>query len=188
MMFAVTERLLLRPGWPEDAPALARALANERIVRNLALLPWPYSERDARWFLENAFSPTSGEYLITLRESAEIIGGIGLHPDPENPAHHELGYWLAEAHWGRGYATEAARAVVANARFTQRLRNIRSAWFEDNPASGRVLEKVGFRRTGRVVQRHSVGRNALVPTVLMTLEDEAVSPTVRPAMQMQMAA
>ena len=50
-MFARTERLLLRPGWAEDAPALARAIGDEMIVRNLAVVPWPYSLRDAEAFL-----------------------------------------------------------------------------------------------------------------------------------------
>src|SRR4029453_3588759 len=51
VMFARTERLLLRPGWAEDAPALARAIADEQVVRNLATAPWPFALEDAEAFL-----------------------------------------------------------------------------------------------------------------------------------------
>ncbi len=195
-MFAVTERLLLRPGWTEDAPALAAAVANEKIARNLAELPWPYGEEDARWFLDHVHGKGRPEFLITSRArgSAEVIGGIGLHDDPEEPSEApEIGYWIAERHWGKGYATEAARAVIGIARHTMRLPGLKSAYFTDNPASGKVLRKLGFRPTGKVVPRRSAGRNAEVATVLMALDfavdaDGPTSDARMPQMQMMMAA
>ena len=162
-MFARTERLLLRPGWIEDAPALHRAIADERVIRNLASAPWPYSPADAEAFLEAERSSAEPAALIFLRGPAapELIGGIGFGRRPDGPL--EFGYWLAHAHWGRGYATEAGRAVIAAARSSLRIARLQGGHFLDNPASGRVLAKLGFRPTGRVVPRYSAGRGEAVP-------------------------
>jgi RimJ/RimL family protein N-acetyltransferase len=177
IMFARTERLLLRPGWADDAAELTRAVANEKIARNLVLLPWPYSESDALSFLENVHGTGKAEFLIFARTDGapELVGGIGLHKDPEADPEDEggapeLGYWIAEAHWGKGYATEAARAVLDLARGSLKLQTIKAAYFKDNPASGAVLRKLGFKPTGRVVPRYSNGRRATVPTVLVSAD------------------
>ena len=80
-MFARTERLLLRPGWREDAPALFQAICDERIVRNLAQAPWPYSFEDALAFLNRERGPRDASLLIFLRTTSEprLVGGIGDH-------------------------------------------------------------------------------------------------------------
>src|SRR4051794_9548014 len=108
-MFAITERLLLRPGWAEDAPALARAIDDQRVVRNLAVVSWPYRLADAEEFLALPHDPLRPRFLISRRSDGMLLGGIGLHGKQEA----ELGYWLAPEYWGRGYATEAGRAVMA---------------------------------------------------------------------------
>lgn len=169
-MFAVTERLLLRPGWAEDAPALHRAICDERVVRNLGTAPWPYSRHDAETFLARERSPAEPSMLIFLRTgvAAELIGGIGFGRTPDDGT--ELGYWLARPHWGRGYATEAGQAVLAAARDSLRLRRIVAGHFLDNPASGRVLAKLGFRPTGSIVPRFSAGRGEAVPCRLFVLD------------------
>lgn len=169
-MFARTERLTLRPGWIEDAPALFRAIADEGIVRNLAHAPWPYTREDAEAFLSHDRDPAEGSALIFLMTGAapELIGGIGFGRMPDG--RRELGYWLARDHWGRGYATEAAGAMLAAARDSLRLKRIEAGHFLDNPASGRVLEKLGFRPTGQIVPRYSAGRGEAVPCRLATLD------------------
>ena len=192
-MFAVTERLLLRPGWIDDAPALTKAVANEKIVRNLAMLPWPYNQSDAESFLDNVHGKGVPEFLIFTREGTpELIGGIGLHADPqEGSGVPELGYWIAEARWGQGFATEAGRAVINIARWTLKLPRLTSGHFTDNPASGRVLAKLGFSKTNRIVQRYSAGRGETVSCQLMALRlaEEKPAPPMRWASkQMQMAA
>jgi RimJ/RimL family protein N-acetyltransferase len=194
-MFAVTQRLLLRPGWADDAHALTAAVNNEKIARNLAQLPWPYSQNDALWFLTNVHGKGIPEFLIFTRHGEpQLVGAVGLHADPEDPeGDPELGYWIAERHWGKGYATEAARAVVDIARWTLKLKSLKSGYFTDNPASGKVLRKLGFRATGHVVPRHSTGRGGDTPCALMALDlvksEEPSTPPVRTAqMQMQMAA
>jgi RimJ/RimL family protein N-acetyltransferase len=160
-MFARTERLLLRPGWSEDAPALFAAIADERIVRNLALAPWPYSLADAETFLAREREPRDVACLIFLRTEGapRLVGGIGFGRKPGDVAP-EFGYWIARPYWGRGFATEAGAALIANARDTLRLKRLDAGHFVDNPASGRVLAKLGFRPTGVTRTRYSAGRNA----------------------------
>ena len=157
-MFARSERLLLRPGWAEDAPALARAIADEAVVRNLATAPWPYSVGDAEAFLSREIDPRLPHCVITARTngSPRLIGGIGIGNDPAGNV--ELGYWIARPYWGLGYATEAGRVFLEAVRGTLRHRNLVAGHFLDNPASGHVLRKLGFRPTGRTVQRFSLAR------------------------------
>jgi RimJ/RimL family protein N-acetyltransferase len=156
-MFARTERLLLRPGFPEDAPALAAALNSEQIVRNLARVPWPHTLADAEAFLARTVHPFLPSFLITERTASAplIVGGCGLHRRESGAV--ELGYWVARPHWGRGIATEACRAVVDIAR-TLKLAALEASHFLDNPASGRVLEKLGFEPTGIVAPRFCLAR------------------------------
>jgi RimJ/RimL family protein N-acetyltransferase len=156
-MFARTRRLTLRPGWPEDAVALCRAIAREEVVRNLAVVPWPYARGDAEAFLARPRGP-SEVFLLILSHEADhplIVGGIGISPVAEG---HELGYWLTPEAWGRGYATEAGRAMVDIARHCLGLKRLVSGHFIDNPASGRVLTKLGFHPAGEIARRFSSGR------------------------------
>jgi RimJ/RimL family protein N-acetyltransferase len=169
-MFARTERLLLRPGWSQDAPALFEAIADERIVRNLATAPWPYMPEHAACWTQAARSPDRPAALIFKRDSGapELIGGIGIHDTPDGAV--ELGYWIARTHWGRGYATEAGRAMIGFARDTLRLPGLIAGHFLDNPASGSVLRKLGFQPTGTIGMRHSIARGEEVPMAEFVLE------------------
>ncbi|MCJ2178536.1 GNAT family N-acetyltransferase [Novosphingobium album (ex Hu et al. 2023)] len=161
-MFIRSERLFLRPGWPEDWQEVMSLIGDETVVRNLANVPWPYTDEDARSFLALPQEQGFPRFLITVpgTSGAAIIGGAGLNRTDAVP---ELGYWIARDHWGRGYASEAARAVLGLARAMGHER-ITATHFIDNPASGRVLEKAGFRRTGRVSERFSKGRGKACPS------------------------
>jgi RimJ/RimL family protein N-acetyltransferase len=168
-MFARTPRLLLRPGFPEDAPALAAAIADEAIVRNLAVVPWPYRLRDAEAFLASPRDPVLPSLLIFERTSAEprLIGSCGLGRRPSGAV--ELGYWIARPHWGRGFATEACSALIDIAR-TLGLPSLEASHFIDNPASARVLEKLGFESLHIIAPRMSCARGTEVPARLMRLQ------------------
>ena len=169
-MFAVTERLLLRPGWIEDAPALAAAIGNQEIARNLTRVPWPYGVSDAETFLSQPVDPLRPHFLICLRDSNRLVGGIGLSGDVEA----ELGYWIARDHWRRGYATEAGRAVIALADGSLRLPRIRARRMLDNAGSANVLRKLGFQTTGKKIWAASLVRGT-VETCLYTREREEAS-------------
>ena len=158
-MFLRTERLFLRPAWLEDAPELTRAIGREPVVHMLARVPWPYREEDARQWIEAPSDPRLPSLLLTLPdEGGRIVGGCGLH-DQDGRA--ELGYLVAPEYWGRGDATEAVRGLLLLARIAGH-RRITARHAMDNPASGRVLRKAGFRPTGRACPFDSLGRGARV--------------------------
>jgi len=167
-MFARTPRLLLRPGFPEDAPALATAIADEAIVRNLATAPWPYRVRDAEAFLASPRDPILPSFLIIERTQAapRLIGACGLGRRPSGAV--EMGYWISRPYWGQGFATEACLALIEIAR-TLALSSLEGSHFVDNPASARVLEKLGFEPVGIVAPRMSCARGVEVPARLMRL-------------------
>ena len=174
-MFARTSRLTLRPGWPEDAPALARAIAHYDIARMLSRLPWPYGQADAEAWLSREPGVTEVNCLILshARSCPELVGGISVL---QRDGHHELGYWLTPSARGRGYATEAGKAVLGMARHALGLTRLRASHFLDNPASGNVLNKLGFRRTGETLL-HSVARGGEAPCATLELDlDEARTP------------
>jgi RimJ/RimL family protein N-acetyltransferase len=168
-MFTRTARLLLRPGWAEDAHTLAAAIGDERIVRNLATAPWPYSLRDAEAFLARPRDPVLPSLLIFARTSGapRLVGACGLGRRPSGSV--ELGYWVARSEWGNGFATEACRALIDIAQALG-LAQLEGSHFVDNPASGRVLEKLGFLPRGIVAPRLSCARGTEVPARLLRLQ------------------
>jgi RimJ/RimL family protein N-acetyltransferase len=172
-MFARTPRLLLRPGFPEDAPALAAAIGDEAIVRNLAVVPWPYGLRDAEAFLASPRDPVLPSLLIVERTDGapRLVGSCGLGRRPSGAV--ELGYWIARPFWGRGFAGEACEALIHIARALG-LRQLEASHFIDNPASARVLDKLGFESTGIIAPRMCRARGEEVPARLMRLRLVAV--------------
>ena len=168
-MFARTPRLLLRPGFPEDAPALAHTIADEAVVRNLATAPWPYRVRDAEAFLASPRDPVLPSFLILERTNGapNLVGSCGLSRRASGSV--ELGYWIARSYWSRGFATEASRALVDIARALG-LAQLEASHFIDNPASARVLDKLGFEPIGIVAPRMSCARGTEAPARLMRLQ------------------
>ena len=147
-MFARTERLLLRPGWREDAPALFHAIADEGIVRNLAQAPWPYGPGDAETFLTRERRPHEPTCLIFLRGDGAptLVGAVGLGPTPDGGL--ELGYWIARPYWGRGIATEALAAAIDHAFDVLDVPVLHAGVALWNHASMRTVERLGFRHRG----------------------------------------
>lgn len=174
-MFIRTPRLFLRPAWPEDAPAVAEAIGRWDIVRNLGRAPWPYTLADAEAFVAAKPAADEASFLIFRRTAGApvLAGSIGfgrfLGPDRER----EIGYWLAREHWGQGIATEAGRAVLELAFEGLRLPRLAGGHFVDNPASARVLERLGFRPTGARLAYPCRSRGTEVETVeyLLTREE-----------------
>ena len=167
-MFHVTERLLLRPAWPEDAEAIFGGIADEGVVRNLASAPWPYSREDAQTFVLRTQRDSYPRFLITSQ--SRLVGCIGIDQNGDSgPGAAELGYWIARPYWGRGFATEATRAVIEIARLLGHAR-LSAGHFADNPASGRVLRKAGFKPTGQIAKRHSCGRGGAADCVMFALD------------------
>lgn len=177
-MFHRSERLLLRPPWPEDWKLVLGGIADEGVVRNLARAPWPYEPQHARDFVRLPIAPAYPRFLIARADNAQLVGCIGIDP---HEGQVELGYWIARPHWGQGYATEAGRAVLDVARMLGHQRVVASH-FLDNPASGRVLRKLSFVPTGAIRNRHSCGRGGEAPTAEYALDLEiSAAPDMRAA-------
>ncbi|MBW6523346.1 GNAT family N-acetyltransferase [Sphingomonas sp. RHCKR47] len=166
-VFALTKRLTLRPGWPEDAPALSAAIGHEAVVRNLSRAPWPYALGDAEAFLSLPRAPHQPRFQIMTRDENRLVGGIELISLDTRV--HELGYWLTPDIWGRGFATEAGRVVIEMARDALRSERLIGRHMDDNPASGRVLRKLGFIETGRS-RLFSLARGSEVECVDLALD------------------
>lgn len=167
-MFIRSERLFLRPAWPEDWAELHALIDDEAVVRNLARLPWPYGPEDAKSF---AALPQAGRYphfFVTLpgAHGSRLVGCVGLMQSGDET---ELGYWIGQCHWGQGYATEAARALLAVARALGHRRVIATP-FADNVASARVLAKAGFCLTGDIRHIHSPARAEPVAALVHTID------------------
>ena len=167
-MFIRSERLFLRPGWPEDWAELHALIDDEAVVRNLARAPWPYGPDDARSFAASAQGTRCPHFFVTLpgASGARMIGCIGL---VEEAAEATLGYWIARQHWNKGYATEAVRALLSLAS-TLGHRRIIARHFIDNAASARVLAKAGFCPTGEIRRAYSAARLAAEPTLTHAID------------------
>jgi RimJ/RimL family protein N-acetyltransferase len=153
----VTERLLLRPFTLADVADVQRLAGDRAIAATTLLVPHPYENGLAdKWIATHAELFESGKlvnFAICLRNSGELAGSIGLvmHPADERA---ELGYWLGKPYWGHGYCTEAAAAVLEYGFTVRALNRIEACHFGSNPASGRVMQKLGMRLEGCHRQFH----------------------------------
>ncbi len=139
-----TERLILRAPRLEDAKTIAMLANDRRIAENTARIPHPYKLADARDFVATVNLASETVFLVTLANET-VIGACGITQDGKA---NEIGYWLGARHWGKGYATEAVRAVIDHAFTDLDCEALQSAARVTNPASRRVLEKCGFQWTG----------------------------------------
>lgn len=167
-MFIRSERLFLRPGWPEDWAELHALIDDEAVVRNLARAPWPYAPEDARSFASRAQGTRHPNFFVTLpgATGARLIGCAGL---AEEDGETVIGYWIARQHWNKGYATEAVRAVLRLAPTLGHCRIV-ARHFIDNAASARVLAKTGFCPTGEIRRGQSAARSEAEPTVIHAID------------------
>ena len=146
-----TTRLLLRSFQQADIPTLTRLAGAREIAASTLNIPHPYAEADARSFIAEMENSCRGGYCsvfaITIATSRDLCGAVGLTISPAHQ-HAELGYWIGVPYWGQGFATEAARAVVAFGFETLRLHRIYAYHFAGNVSSRRVLEKLGMLHEG----------------------------------------
>lgn len=160
----VTDRLVLVTPTAADIPAITRHCNNRNVHKWMARLPFPYSEEDARFFVEEIV-PSDAEQCYGMMLDGALIGVVGLtFADDQAP---ELGYWLGEDYWGHGYATEATRAVIAATR-TVGLTGLRSRALSDNARSLNVLGKLGFVQTSQGPE--PIGPNAGAPAKFLRLD------------------
>ncbi len=150
-----TKRLRLRPFRLDDATAVEELAGAYSIAAHTANIPHPYPNGAAEEWIsthEEAFEKGKGmNFAITFKEKDTLIGAIGLFTKKQHRLG-ELGYWIGEPYWNRGYCTEAAREVVRYGFEDLGLNRIQARHMTKNPASGRVMEKIGMQREGTLRQ------------------------------------
>lgn len=146
-----TKRLLLRPFTLADAPEVMRMAGSPEVARSTLNIPHPYKTGAAEsWIGAQQPAFEEGQFItfaIVLTATGRLCGAIGLQLNPRDQ-NAEIGYWLGAEYWGLGYCTEAGRAVLALGFEKFKLHRICSSHFASNPASGRVMEKLGMTREG----------------------------------------
>ncbi|MBZ9820625.1 GNAT family N-acetyltransferase [Mesorhizobium sp. CA4] len=142
-----TERLLMRAPCESDLEQLVTLADNRHVAEMLARMPHPYGEAEGRTFLAMAASRRAGiVYALTLKDAGTFVGCAGLNTTDRGL---ELGYWIGEPYWKRGYATEAAHALVDLAFQRTSIQVLHASTRVINPASRRVIHKCGFQYAGQ---------------------------------------
>lgn len=189
MMFIRTSRLMLRPVFAEDWRPIHRAMDDQALVSMLSLAPWPYQEDDAQAFCAGAHQRAPFAFAITVPEmaGAPVIGHIDLIRRDATDKVYDMGYWIVRGQQGRGYATEAAQAVVCTARALG-IRRIEAGFFLDNLASGAVLRKCGLAETGEIRLTKCNGRGGGTVLTRRMAIDLQVGGAAMQAVQQEQAA
>jgi len=167
-----TERLLLRPPKATDISRFVPLLDDFAVSKNLASVPYPYTEDDGCAFIVKAASGWATRedltFAVLRKADAAYIGMCGVHP----ARGWEFGYWFGKRYWGKGYASEAGARIVAFAFEVLNAEKLVAGWFYDNPASGRVLEKLGFQERGEEA-RSCLSRGSDVQCHMVVLDRAA---------------
>jgi len=146
-----TERLVLRRLCQEDIAQLLPLIGAREVAATTLRIPHPYTLEHALSFLKSSDSAwAKGEaarFGIFLRDRERLCGDVGLSVNLEHH-HAELGYWIGMPFWGKGYCTEAAREILKYGFNTLNLHRIHSGHYSNNPASGRILRKLGMKYEG----------------------------------------
>lgn len=154
----------LRPWRVADIPQLVAVADDERIGQWMSdTWPMPYTEADARWWVEEGQFSTGESWAIALDDVA--LGGCGRHPQAGfQRCNVEIGWWLAPSHWGRGVTPAAARVMVERSFADADVHRVIAPIHAGNTRSMRVAEKIGMQlesvqplsafKRGRVIERH----------------------------------
>lgn len=157
-LMITTERLILRLFQTTDAAAVAALCNNYNLYKNTLYLPYPYSLNDALSWMEhhydNFMADKLYEFAVTDKETGEVFGAIALSNN-KHVNQGEIAYWIGEQYWGNGYATEAAQSILQFACEEKKLHKVFARYFSSNPASGKVMEKIGMKKEG-ILKEHVI--------------------------------
>ncbi len=166
-----TARLVLRPYTPADAARVREMCDDEAVASTVLNMPHPYPEGAAeKWISTHAESFRQGTELtlaITLKPAGTVVGSIGLSVNKTHKRG-ELGYMVAREHWNHGYCTEAARAMIEYGFTVLGLNRIQAMHFPRNPASGRVVQKLGMTKEG-VLRQYVCNHGTFEDAVLYSM-------------------
>ncbi|WP_294184654.1 GNAT family N-acetyltransferase [uncultured Sphingobacterium sp.] len=142
-----TERLILNAITASDIPQIVDYLQDKVYSDFTSTIPYPYRKEDAEYWLklaEEAYITRKGFTFAIRNKDKKLIGAIGLHDEGSDKA--ELGYWIAIPYWNKGYVTEAAKAIIDFGFKELHFNKIFATYFPHNPASGKVMEKIGMEK------------------------------------------
>lgn len=165
-----TDRLVLRPFVPDDAPTVQRLAGEYEVASTTLTMPHPYKDGMAESWIENheAAWEADAELILAITTEADgVVGAVGLTLVPEHQRG-EVGYWVGVPYWNRGYATEAAEAVLILGFDILGLNRIQAEHFTGNPASGKVMQKLGMKFEG-VLRQHFVRMGDLQDVAVYSL-------------------
>jgi len=149
-----TERLMLRMFKKSDAETVTSLCNNYNIYKSTLNLPYPYSMECALSWMENHVdnfdANKSYEFAITDKETGQLYGAIALSNN-QRYNNGEIAYWIGEQFWGNGYATEAGKAILEFAFTEKQYHRVFARYFTSNPASGKVMEKLGMIKEGILI-------------------------------------
>jgi RimJ/RimL family protein N-acetyltransferase len=172
-----TPRLQLSTLSEADIQELVPLIGAREVAANTLRIPHPYEEKHAREFLASVTKENELRLGIRLGNDGRLCGGIGLHPDAQHN-HAELGYWIGVPYWGNGYATEAGQAVVRYGFEQIKLNRIFAHHFKHNPASGKVLRKLGMKYEG-CMRQHVLKWGQFVDLELYSILREEMDSAVK---------
>ena len=146
-----TDRLILRRLQMDDAPHIVELAGDYDVAKMTLNIPHPYPPESASHFIEGSQEAWDEQehyaFAIVSKESDTFMGVIGIIPERQH-RRAEVGYWIGKPFWNRGYVTEALKRVIQFGFEDLDLNRIDAAYRVDNPASGRVMEKVGMQLEG----------------------------------------
>lgn len=178
-MIIKTKRLKLRNLRKSDAKDIVENINNLNVSKWLILVPYPYTKKDALWWInktqkESRESPRKNyTFGIELSREKKIIGAIGIDSVNEYQGIGNVGYWIGENYHKKGYGSEALEKILDFAFFKLKLRRIEAGVFAENPSSGKLLEKFGFKQEGlRVKARKSKADGKIKDEILYGLLKE----------------
>ena len=150
-----TERLILRPLTSDDSKRIEEMAGDYEVAKSTLSIPYPYPEGSAIHFIESMLNAEKNKKIVmfglTERDSNLLIGLINLNLS-DNHKRGELAYWIGKQYWGKGYGTEAAKALIKYGFNHLHLNRIFAASFTSNPGSWRIMEKVGLKYEGTLKQ------------------------------------
>lgn len=144
-----TERLLLRAPRASDAPRIALLAGDYDVASMTGTIPHPYSEEMAADWVKSLHAGEEG-VAFAVEQAGSLIGCVGYRAVDES--HAEMGYWIGKPYWGFGYATEAARALILYIFAQESFDYLTIGHFRENPASARVIAKLGFEAAGEILR------------------------------------
>jgi len=152
------KRVTLRKPRMKDADKITEYCQDKTLYKYTLRLPWPYKRKHAISYLKDCAKKwkTKKGYAYIIEFEGQPIGMVDLRPEEGDKA--SFGYWIAHPYWGKGFATEATKLVMKEGFKTLKLHRIYSMHNPKNPASGRVMEKLGMKYEGLLREHDKKGK------------------------------